>query len=830
MKEINIDVKEYDGSTEHFLTWKRKIELKFTAAGKAYLLLNPKERTEENKKPEEAEDLIQACAAIKLTLTGKPERDTDLCQTPFAIIELLKNKYHQVTKMSMFREITSLTKMKLNENENVEDYLKKFDEKKETLRQCGFDTALNPDDLFKTFLLASLPPSFESMVGGIVNDLQNETYEQIFNKILNKSILSNNSKIINPLNASANLISTEKKLCTSCNRYHFGPCALECPKCKKKHYGHNKCNVSTKEERINKDVSNYFWCIDSGANISVSNSTEKFKTLFASSGDIGVACKHGRLDINGIGDVILKTICGKSINLCNVIYSSNASRNIISVHDLTKLGFNVIFTKSGWKVTQSDNSVFLSGKILDGLYILETSNPEVNSVIKSSTYDVWHKRMGHPGKITMKTLKEKCPKELKNVTIEDSVCQICMEGKGTKLPHSTTATKATRPYIRVHSDIWGPASSPDRHGNKYYVSFTDDYSGYASIYLMKDKSEVEKHYLLYSRHIKNLNKGVGITFLRSDNGMEYKSTTFQSILTLDGTKQEFSAPYCQQENGTSERLNRTLLEKTRCLMFESKCPHYLWGDAVGTACYLYNRIPQLKRGASPYELWTGKVLDLKHIKTFGSVAFANIPVKLTGGKFNKRASQGRMIGYSSNAKMYLLWNEQKRIEIETRDVIFDEADHIFTSGKLLKNLRELREVDKNEKDLNEIKIPTEINKSKSKTTDREIEDHHDEHTQERIVPDLESESENESSDDIDEDDFETAEASSFDMGSSYEEESNTAETENEELEENLPLLHINEPIEPRKSTRAQKPVVKYGFANLAISSDNRLRINMKKQY
>jgi hypothetical protein len=40
------------------------------------------------------------------------------------------------------------------------------------------------------------------------------------------------------------------------------------------------------------------------------------------------------------------------------------------------------------------------------------------------------------------------------------------------------------------------------------------------------------------------------------------------------------------------------------------------------------------------------------------------------------------------------------------------------------------------------------------------------------------------------------------MGSAYEEESNTAETENEELEENLPLLHL----EPRKSTRVQRSV------------------------
>ena len=824
MKEINLDSISYDGSPEQFLNWKKRINLKFTSVGFGYLLIDPQIREIQEKKKEEEEELAQATAAIKLTLSNKPEIDTEMCQTPYEIINILSSKFQSITKMSLFRELSEFTRLKLNENEDALEWLKSFNAKKEKLRQCGFDKSMNPDDFFKTYLLSALPSSYDSMVGGITNNLADETYEEIHNKVLNKIILTKSNQNQYPV---ANIISSEKKLCSSCKKNHFGPCATECPKCRKKHYGHFKCN--TVVNVINKEnIPNYLWCIDSGANVSVSNSVGNFKTISASSGDIGVACNDGSLTINGIGEVHLHTKSGKSIQLCNVLYSSNAARNILSVSDITKIGLNVLFTNSGWKIINSDKSVFLSGTIQDGLYILETSNPQVNSLIRSSTYDVWHNRLGHPGKTTMKKIKQVCQSELRNMTINDDVCKICVEGKGAKLPHNKKAVKASKPFIRIHSDIWGPSSKPDWQGNRYYVSFTDDFSGYATIFLMKDKSEVEKHYLAYSRHIKNLNNGVSITFLRSDNGMEYKSSTFKSILMLDGTKREFSAPYCQQENGTSERLNRSLLEKTRCIMFESKCPIYLWGDAIKTACYIYNRIPQAKRGASPYELWFNNKLELKHMKIFGSIAYANIPVKITGGKFNRRAKSGRMIGYSSESKSYILWDEEKRTQHESRDVIFEESDHKFKSGKSIEKLRK----ENNAKLVKSMPTP-----SPRKVTDSESSEN--------------SESESDSDDNTSE--------SSFDNGSEYEEtdkenkrntdkieyekkekENNNStswlnnlnpfrllkdesETESESDIEDSKELDVdkeNEPIvekEPRRSTRATIPTKRFWETNTIMN-------------
>ena len=41
----------------------------------------------------------------------------------------------------------------------------------------------------------------------------------------------------------------------------------------------------------------------------------------------------------------------------------------------------------------------------------------------------------------------------------------------------------------VHSDVCGPISSTARGGYKYFITFTNDYSRYGYLYLMKHKDE-----------------------------------------------------------------------------------------------------------------------------------------------------------------------------------------------------------------------------------------------------------------------------------------------------------------------------------------------------
>ena len=61
-------------------------------------------------------------------------------------------------------------------------------------------------------------------------------------------------------------------------------------------------------------------------------------------------------------------------------------------------------------------------------------------------------------------------------------------------------------------------------------------------------------------------KGVKIKRFRSDNGGEYGSNSFNEMLVEKGIIAEKTMPYTPELNGVAERMNRTLLERTLCIM------------------------------------------------------------------------------------------------------------------------------------------------------------------------------------------------------------------------------------------------------------------------
>ena len=53
--------------------------------------------------------------------------------------------------------------------------------------------------------------------------------------------------------------------------------------------------------------------------------------------------------------------------------------------------------------------------------------------------------------------------------------------------------------------------------------------------------------------------------LRTDNGGEYISNEFQKLLKKEGIKHQRTVPKTPEQNGISERLNRTLMETVRSI-------------------------------------------------------------------------------------------------------------------------------------------------------------------------------------------------------------------------------------------------------------------------
>ena len=105
---------------------------------------------------------------------------------------------------------------------------------------------------------------------------------------------------------------------------------------------------------------------------------------------------------------------------------------------------------------------------------------------------------------------------------------------------------------------------------------------------------------------------------------------------------------------------------------DQECPGQILGEAVKTAVYLLNRAPtkSLNR-KTPYEAWFGRKPGVKHLRTFGCVAYVK---KLGPGitKLSDRSVPGVFLEYEPGTKGYRVYDPSKGRLMITRDVIFDE--------------------------------------------------------------------------------------------------------------------------------------------------------------
>jgi hypothetical protein len=68
-------------------------------------------------------------------------------------------------------------------------------------------------------------------------------------------------------------------------------------------------------------------------------------------------------------------------------------------------------------------------------------------------------------------------------------CESCIEGKMTQETLSAKGYRTKDLLELVHTNVCGPISTSAREGFEYFITFTDDYSRYGYVYLMRRKSE-----------------------------------------------------------------------------------------------------------------------------------------------------------------------------------------------------------------------------------------------------------------------------------------------------------------------------------------------------
>ena len=100
-----------------------------------------------------------------------------------------------------------------------------------------------------------------------------------------------------------------------------------------------------------------------------------------------------------------------------------------------------------------------------------------------------------------------------------------------------------------------------------------------------------------------------------------------------------------------------------------------WAEAIGTASYLHNLLPNSTLGGNttPHEMWTGKRPDVSHLQVFGCAAYAHIPAEHRR-KLDSKATKMIMVGYSRGTSGHRLIDKTSRRMLIRKDVIFNESD------------------------------------------------------------------------------------------------------------------------------------------------------------
>ncbi|GJW39156.1 zinc finger, CCHC-type containing protein [Tanacetum coccineum] len=409
--------------------------------------------------------------------------------------------------------------------------------------------------------------------------------------------------------------------------------------------------VSLISEAFYVQVDAIAWWIDSGATTHVCKDRCWFKTYEpVEDGSVLYMGDDHFAHVHRKGSVVLEFSSRKSITLVNVLYVSKLNKNLIYGPDFVYYN-NGMFMLNLNKVPNESDSVYMSS----------------SAVVNSS---LWHARLGH---VHYKRILEMSKDELIPAIDENpDKYTTCMLTKITRQPFKSITWKFVILEL-IHSDLCDFHATPSLGNKKYVITFIDDASRFCYVYLLHAKDEALDKFRIYKTEVE-LQQNDLIKTLRTDRGGEYYDPVFfQSV----GIIHETTAPYTPQQNGVAERKNRALKEMVNSMLSYSGLSEGFWGEAMLTACYLLNRVPNKRNKTTPYELWYKKRPNLSYLRVWGCRAVVRLPDP-------KRKTLGEkgidciFVGYAEHSKAYRFYviepNDSVSINsiIESRDAIFDE--------------------------------------------------------------------------------------------------------------------------------------------------------------
>ncbi|GJS68200.1 retrotransposon protein, putative, ty1-copia subclass [Tanacetum coccineum] len=242
---------------------------------------------------------------------------------------------------------------------------------------------------------------------------------------------------------------------------------------------------------------------------------------------------------------------------------------------------------------------------------------------------LWHCRLGHISKKRIEKLQHDGLLNSTDLRAFEK-CVPCMSGKMARKPYTHQVERAKDLLGQIYTDVCGPFKIMSRQGASYFVTFTDDFSRYGYIYLLKHKHEVFETFKVFQKKS-----------LRSDRGGEYMSQEFLDHLKDYGIITHRTPLYTPQHNGVSEKRNKTLLDMVRSMMSQTTLPKSFWDYALETAACILNMVPTKKVEKTPYYVWHGQALKLSCLKVWDCKALVKRDTLTKPDKLEPRSTRTR---------------------------------------------------------------------------------------------------------------------------------------------------------------------------------------------
>ena len=620
----------------------------------------------------------KATSIVVATCTSSVLVYLEGCKNPVEMWKILEEKFAPKTATIRFQLMKEFMNSKIMDSSGVEAHIQRLKLLKIRLEEQG---ELVSDTLYNTALLSSVEDleGYKNAVASLksVPDLNPEN---VINRLLEEYRKRHGNE-----EGSGKIVLYSKSKSGKASSKKGGE---KCPVCEKNGHGEDKCwqkhpNLKPKwvkkkdkkasgedQKRFNMmakasegSEEDHNWYLDSGASQHLTSFRENFVSLKELDKPWSISTYEGtELEVVASGTVVLKVIAGDEIvelKLHDVGWAPNAHTSLLSTTTLYDKGYETSMKPGHGAQILKDGILVADTFRSHELFCLKVvkdvaMKAKVVKDVKAESVELWHRRLAHLNEEDVRKLESMSVGMKVDPSTSLGVCEPCLAGKQTRQPSHTPDKRAEKPEQHIHSDLCGPITPKSVGGVENVGFFIDDATRMTCAVGLKGKSSQEllERFKEYQAQVQT-ELGRPVVALRTDGGGEYRKV-FGKYLKEQGIVHETTAPYSPEQNGVSERNNRTVLEKVRAVMHEANIPKPLWMEVVNAVVYIKNRSPtSALKGMTPFEAWYGYKPDLSHLKPIGITAYVQVP-KEKRTKLDSHTQKGILVGYGGT-NQYRVW-------------------------------------------------------------------------------------------------------------------------------------------------------------------------------